>query len=446
MSVRRRMLVILLSAFFIVWMLATGYTILNARHRIAEGVDNQLVQVANYIWERATRALNKDENIVEAMRGLEGGLGRLPSLQYQIWKGESLLTRSADAPEHRMSARPGFFSGQLHDAYWRIFYHVDAAEGIDVIVAIEDDFSGDVAKAIAFSTTWPILLALPFVGIAIFFGVNKGLAPLRQLEAQITERSPTQMAPIDASSVPSEVRGIVTSLNALLERLEQAIESERRFTANASHELRTPLAAIDMQSRVALKAVEKEERNRALHQIGSSVNRASRLISQLLTLARLDPEHTEDLLKPTNLKEIVQHELASVAGEAHEKGIEVELESPESVMIMGDADSLSIMVRNLMDNAVRYSSSGGKVTATLNPDADGTHLVIKDTGEGIPEEQRQKVFDRFYRIVGSASTGAGLGLSIVKRIVDVHDAHISLEERSSQKGLAVKILFPKNIS
>lgn len=446
MSLRRRMLVILLSAFFLVWMLATGYTILNARHRIAEGVDNQLVQAANYLWLRAKRSHDEDEDIADAMRDMMRGLGRLQSLQFQIWEGETQLMRSPDAPEHRMSSRPGLSSGQLHDAHWRIFYRVDAVEGLDVIVALEDDFSGDVAKIIAFNTTWPILLALPFVGIAIFFGVNKGLAPLRQLEAQITQRSPTQMAPIDASSVPSEVKGIVTSLNALLERLEQAIESERRFTANASHELRTPLAAIDMQAQVALKAKNEEERDRALHQIGSSVNRATRLISQLLTLARLDPEYTEDLLKPTNLKEIVQHELASIAGEVHEKGIEIELEAPDRVMIMGDADSLSIMVRNLMDNAVRYSSAGGKVTAVLHSDTDGTRLIVKDTGVGIPEGQRQKVFDRFYRMVGSASTGAGLGLSIVKRIVDVHEAQISLGERNNKKGLAVAIFFPKNIT
>ncbi len=446
MSLRRRMLIILLSAFFLVWMLATGYTILNARHRIAEGVDNQLVQAANYLWLRAKRSNDEGEDIADALRDMKRGLSRLQSLQFQVWNGETQLMRSPGAPEHHMSTRPGFSSGQLHDAHWRIFYRVDAVEGLDVIVALEDNFSGDVAKLIAFNTTWPILLALPFVGIAIFFGVNKGLAPLRQLEAQITERSPTQMAPIDAASVPSEVRGIVTSLNALLERLERAIESERRFTANASHELRTPLAAIDMQAQVALKAKNEEEKGRALKQISSSVNRASRLISQLLTLARLDPEHTTDLLKPTDLKLIVQGEMAAIAGEAHDHGIEIELEAPDNVMIMGDADSLSIMVRNLLDNAVRYSTKGSKVTALLHTETDGTRLVIKDTGVGVPEDQREKVFDRFYRMVGSASSGAGLGLSIVKRIVDVHEAQISLGGREDRRGLAVTIFFQKNIS
>ncbi len=443
MSIRRRMLVILLSAFFIVWMLATGYTILNARHRIAEGVDNQLIQAANYLWLRVKRANDNDEEIATAMRDMSRAFGRLESLQFQIWQGDEMLISSPGAPRHRMSTRPGFSDGLYRDAHWRLYYRVDADEGIDVIVAIEDDFSGDVAKMIALSTTWPILLALPFVGIAIFFGVNRGLAPLRQLEAQITERSPTQMAPIDAASVPTEVRGIVTSLNALLARLHDAIEAERRFTANASHELRTPLAAIAVQSDVALKAKDPEERDRAINQIKESVDRATRMVAQLLTLARLDPDRAADILKPTDLSRLVEEEMVEISSAALAKKIDISLEAPDHVMIMGDADALSIMVRNLLDNAIRYTPEGGSVNVAIHSQADQVVLTVTDTGPGIPEDQYEKVFDRFYRIVGSTSSGAGLGLSIVKRIAALHEARLSLSRNPDGTGLRVTVAFTK---
>ena len=340
-----------------------------------------------------------------------------------------------------MSNGPGHRNGALNGSPWRFYYRVDAQRGLDVIVGIENDFAGSLSQTILRNRTYPMLLAMPVIGFLIILGVHQGLRPLRDLAAQITARSPSQLAPIDATQVPGEVKGIVTSLNGLLARLDEAIEGERRFTANASHELRTPLAAIEVQSQVALKAQDPEERAQALRQISQSVDRATRLVAQLLTLARVDPESAASLMKTVDLNRVVEDELAALAETAHKKQIDVSLETEGPAPVKGDPDGLSILIRNLLDNAIRYTPEGGTVVALIDKPDGGIRLVINDSGPGIPEEERGKVFDRFYRMVGSTSSGAGLGLSIVRRIAELHQAELDLS-KSPAGGLSVSVLFP----
>ena len=437
------MLVVLLSAFFVVWMLATVMTIVNTRLRIQEAVDNQLIQAANSLYDQATIAQEGNRDIEEALRDTRRFFGRNESFVYQIWDETTLLSSTENAPANRMTNGPGHRDGTLNGAPWRLYYRVDAQRGLDVIVGIENDFSGDVARFVLYRQTWPLLIALPLAGFLIVLGVHQGLRPLRDLASEITARSPSQLAPIDASQVPAEVKGIVTSLNRLLGRLSEAIEGERRFTANASHELRTPLAAIEVQSQVALKTEEPEKRDQALRQISESVDRATRLVAQLLTLARLDPESAAGLMKTVDLRRIVEDELAALADTALAKSLDIGLEGEGSAKVQGDPDALSILIRNLLDNAIRYTPQGGSVTATIDSDASGVRLVVSDTGPGVPQDEREKVFDRFYRMVGSTSSGAGLGLSIVRRIADLHRASLALSE-SPGGGLSVTTEFPRN--
>ncbi len=445
-SIHRHMLFILLTAFFLVWMVAVGFTTWNTRHRIEQVLDAQLVQGANFLWLRVKDARDRGEDaLAEVIKDTERTFSRIESFTFQVWDGRSLILKSANAPNERMSSRPGTGEGTMNGGSWRYYYRVDAFDGFDVIVGVEDDFSGDVVKAVAIRYTWPMLLAMPFVGLAIFYGVTRGLAPLRELATQITERSPYQMSPIDAAKVPQEVEGIVMSLNNLLARLEEAIEGERRFTANASHELRTPLAAIHVQCQVALRATDSEERDRALQQISQSVDRATRMVAQLLTLARLDPDTVESILKPINLRRLLEEEVAEVSPSALEKKIDIGLECPDDVTITADSESLFILARNLLDNAIRYTPEGGGVTTVVEQGDDEVRLSVTDTGPGIAPEERDKVLDRFYRIVGSASSGAGLGLSIVNRIVEMHGARLELSDNGPH-GLKVTVIFPREHS
>ncbi len=443
-SLRRRMLYILLSAFFIVWFVATGVTISNTAARIREGIDNQLVAASDTLYQQAKQAIGDDaamENLGDDVRIF----GRVDTSLYQVWYGDNLIKKSDNAPTHRMSNRPGFQAGDLNDIRWRFYYRVDAVRGLDVIIAFKDDFSGDVADQIGRATTYPMLLALPFIGIAIYLGVTRGLKPLRALESQITARTPTQMDPIDADQVPHEVRGIVRSLNGLLERLQIAIEGERRFTSNASHELRTPLAAIEVQTQVALRATDHEERKKALNQISHSVDRATRMVSQLLTMARIDPDGAESMLHQLDLRRVVEEEVAEISQTALDKQIDIGMDAPESALIDGDPDALSILTRNLLDNAIRYTPEGGQVTAAIRQAGGHVFLSVIDTGPGISDEEKVKVYDRFYRIVGSTSSGAGLGLSIVKRIAELHQADLRLSDNPDGQGLVISVAFKESV-
>ena len=445
MSIGRRMILILLGAFFIVWVLATSFTVYNVRSTIEDSLDEQLESGANIIWERTVEAIKLEKDLGTSLESVRSVYRRFDSLAYQIWDGDTLLNKSDNAPDTRMSfERPGFRDGRMNDANWRFYYRVDDIDGLDVIVGVADNFSGRAAAIVAISTTWPILLALPFIGLAIFFGVRRGLRPLRELESQIIARSPTQMSPIDDESVPLEVKGIVRSLNSLLHRLEDAIEGERRFTSNASHELRTPLAAIEVQSQVALRSEDEAERKKALDQISRSVDRATRLVSQLLTMARLDPETAASLHHELDLRRIVEEEVANASQSALDKKIDIGMDAPESGLIMGDPDALSILARNLLDNAIRYTPEGGEVTAAIRNAGGHVFLSVVDNGPGIPAEERSKIFDRFYRIAGSKSSGAGLGLSIVQRIAELHHAEIRLSENPAGQGLVASVAFPQS--
>lgn len=219
-------------------------------------------------------------------------------------------------------------------------------------------------------------------------------------------------------------------------RIQQSIENERRFTADAAHELRTPLAALATQAEVARRAQNAPEREHALDQLTVSARRAARLVDQLLTLARLEPESGPSL-SPVNLAQRVIESCADCGPAALDKGIDLVLEVNRDVPVMGNDDLLRVLLRNLLDNAVRYTPAGGKVGVGVTANA----VVITDTGPGIPAAERERVFDRFYRLAGQEEEGSGLGLSIVRRITELHGARLELADGPGNLGLMASITF-----
>lgn len=443
-SIRRGMLFILLSAFTVVWVLTSALVVYNVRNETSSGLDDGMRQLAYFTWTKAAQSKQVNfRDIDELPQYLADSFGRYQSFAFQVWDGQTLLSKSDNAPIERMSSRPGFKNGVLNGQPWRFYYRVDAFEGLDVIVATESRFSGDVAKAIAWSTTWPMAVALIVITLLSFWGVTLGLSPLRRLTAQIHERTPTSMDPIDERTVPKEVRALVHALNELLKRLDTAMESERRFNANASHELRTPLAAIEVQSKVALDARNEQEQTRALEKIRVNVGRGRRLIEQLLEFARLDQDRSVVNFEEIDLKTLVTDELAQIAPEAIEKSIDLELDAPAQMKVSGHKHALSILVRNLLDNAIRYTPEGGSILVSLSGSRSAACLQIEDSGSGIAEEELDKVFDRFYRVMGTPSTGSGLGLSIVSKIAELHQAELTLNNKKHDHGLIVQLNFPR---
>lgn len=284
-------------------------------------------------------------------------------------------------------------------------------------------------------------MVFPMLALLIWFGIGAGLRPLLQLKQEVKQRTANQLVPLATADVPEEVLPLVTALNDLFTRLEDAFESERRFTADAAHELRTPLAALKIQAQVAMRSSDIAERNTALENVLRGVDRATRLVQQLLTLARVDPETAVASFSQVNLQALTASVMADLEPLAHAKQIEMLLEEGLAAYVFGDDAQLSLLLRNLLDNAIRYTPAGGLVSVRVT-DLNGVHLEVRDTGPGIPEAEREQVLQRFYRIAGSGEEGSGLGLSIVRRIADLHGARMELSNNAAGEGLLVQVIWP----
>jgi signal transduction histidine kinase len=243
------------------------------------------------------------------------------------------------------------------------------------------------------------------------------------------------------------VAPLVGELNRLLARLAEAIDAQRAFVADAAHELRSPLTALRLQLQLLARAPDEAAREAARDKLGAAIERSMHLVEQLLTLARNEPEGARSQLQPSHLKPLALDEVARVGiADAHAlaaaRGTELSLDAPHSVVVQGDSDALRILVRNLIDNAVRYTPANGSVRVHVAAETGGgARIEVDDSGAGIPPAERERAFDRFFRRDGSAEGGSGLGLAIVKAIADRHGATVALGE-SPLGGLRVTVAFP----
>ena len=306
-----------------------------------------------------------------------------------------------------------------------------AAEGEVDADKVRDKLVRHVAKRMLV----PALFGLPLLGLWIWLATWRGLTPLDTVAREIASRQADKLEPVAPASAPGEIRPLVEAINGLFVRVEHALESERRFTADAAHELRTPLAALAAQAQVVQRARNAEERDHAVEQLIASTRRAGRLVDQLLTLARLDPDNTA-VSEAVSLDRLAEDVCATHGAEAVEKAIALELDAMPAT-VTGSTDMLRILLRNLIDNALRYTPAGGRVTVSVAPGI----LSVTDTGPGIPATERERVFDRFHRLAGQDTEGSGLGLSIVARIAERHGATVELGAGEGGKGLRVAVRF-----
>ena len=298
-----------------------------------------------------------------------------------------------------------------------------------------DEARRKLVKHVAKRMIAPSLLGLPLLGLWIWLATRRALQPLDDVAGEIAEREPDRLRAVAPETAPKEIRPLIESINDLFGRVERALESERRFTADAAHELRTPLAALAAQAQVVMRARDTGERDHAIEQLIASCRRASRLVDQLLTLARLDPEKV-----PANdavaLDRLAEEVCADHGPQAVAKNISLELDALPT-QVAGNADMLRILLRNLLDNAIRYTPPAGKVLVAVTPGL----LAVTDDGPGIPATERARVFDRFHRLAGQDTEGSGLGLSIVARIAAGHGAKVELGAGEAGRGLRVTVRF-----
>jgi two-component system sensor histidine kinase QseC len=271
--------------------------------------------------------------------------------------------------------------------------------------------------------------------VLIWLSIRRGLWPLGRLAQEIEDRKPDSLTPLEEAQVPNEVRPLVGALNHLLERVGNSLEGERRFTANAAHELRTPLAAIQAQAYLVRMAEGEAERQGAVAQLQRGIERAIRLVGQMLTMARLDPQQSLPEVLPMNLKEVAESVCADLAPLALQRRQTLELHAePGLPLLQGNADMVSMLISNLVDNAIRYTQAGGHIFVNLYREDDAICIRVEDDGPGIPPHLRERVFERFYRVVNAEQTGTGLGLAICQRIAALHGATIRLQAGANEKG------------
>ncbi len=299
---------------------------------------------------------------------------------------------------------------------------------------------GAFARGAALRVAIPLLLLVPLLGAAIVWVVGNGLRPLRKIANEVQRRDAHSLAPIATSRLPQEVAPLVAALNRLLERLHAAFQTQRAFVADAAHELRSPLTAVRLQLQLLDRAPDEAARLEARGNLGAAVERAIHLVEQLLTLARSEPREGASALSRIALEQAAADGIADAHTLALAREIDLSLEA-EPAVVLGDRDALRILVRNLVDNAARYSPAGGRVRVSVRNPASGAVLEVIDSGPGIPPADRERAFDRFYRRSNAPEGGSGLGLAIVKAIADRHGAEIRLDDAPAG-GLKVTAAFP----
>lgn len=435
---KSRLLVSVLGAVALVWVVTALYSYRDARREIDALLDAHLAQAAALLVAQASHEL--EDIKVERSPGLHR-YGQ--KVAFQVWeRGRRLRVRSADAPDEPLSGRTdGFSDVEIGGRPWRVFSTWADRRRILIQVGEERAARDRLATAIATNLLTPLILALPVLGILVWLAVRWGTRPLAALRAQVVQRAPDNLAPLDVVDPPAEVAPLVVGLNRLLERVRASIDSERRFTADAAHELRTPVAAIRAHAEVARAATGEGERRAALDSVLTGCDRASHAIDQLLTLARLDPAHAGSHREPCDLREAARRAAADVAPMAVARGVEVELTDGSPVTVAGNAGLLAIMVRNLVDNAVRYSRPGGSARVEVVRDGAMPRLVVSDQGPGIAPADRPALGQRFHRLASGGEAGAGLGLSIVRRIAELHGAAVHFEDGPGGRGLSVIVKF-----
>lgn len=370
-------------------------------------------------------------------------------IEFQVWSASNqLLIRSPGAPLTPFTnAQSGLSSETIDNQSWRVYTVTDQDNRYTIMIAEHDDYRQALENRLTQDSVFIMLLSYPFLGVLIWFIVGKALAILKKVTREVSQRAPSYLEPFDILSVPSEIVPLIQALNNLFGRLKEAFEREKRFTADAAHELKTPLAAVSTQAQVALRADNEPSRREAIHKILTGVNRSTHVIQQLLTLSRMVPDAALQDQISFKLAREVTDVAAMLAHEAVNKNIELEFLSPDSqAIVKGNPTSIGILIRNLIDNAIRYTPKNGWVNIEIKEAADKVILIVTDSGPGIPENLRARVFERFYRIVGNQSTGSGLGLGIVQQIAKLHNAEIILLTPESGKGLEVQVIFQKNPS
>jgi two-component system OmpR family sensor kinase len=432
MTIRRQLLIYLLGGTFAATLVATLATYMEVRNETNELFDYQLQQIAD--------ALPNDIPI-----GLNLPVGKVEheEIEVQVWSSDGRLVFTsgpmADMPRFNgFGLRSISFNGKG----WRVFSEGNANRYIQI--SQPHAVRNELAAGMALRTLTPFMILIPILALLIWLVVGRSLAPIHLLAHEVGQRSPDALDPLPDHAYPPELQPILRELNTLLDRLARAFATQRAFVADAAHELRTPLAALKLQLQLVEREHDPAETAAGFRKLHERLNRATHLVQQLLTLARHEHHATRPQHKPVDLQELAVSTVSDHAPQAENKGVDLGVmpySQGVAPRILGDGSSLHIMLGNLVDNAIRYTQVNGRVDVSVGVAEDGSPLLrVADNGPGIPEEDRGRVFDRFYRREGTGQSGSGLGLFIARTIADQHEAEIALG-KTGELGLTVTVRF-----
>ncbi|CAN7546113.1 ATP-binding protein [Acidovorax sp. LjRoot129] len=361
----------------------------------------------------------------------------------QVWTNEGLrIFESAVGAELPQIAVLGFTDVQARGGTYRVFSMQTRSQVIQV--AQNMAARRDMARALALRTLAPLAIMAPLLVLAVWWGVSRSLAPVERVRRQLAQRQADDLSPVNDAQLPDEVQPLVSELNLLFERVQRAFDAQQHFVADAAHELRSPLAALRLQLQGLQRAGDDTARAAAVERLSSGIDRATRLVEQLLTLARQEAgaaapgAHAE----PVDLQAVAQLALADVAPAAQARSMDLGLIDSDAASVPGNAEALRMLARNLLDNAVKYTPAGGRVDLQIrrvNHNGDAVHLTVEDSGPGIPEEHRARVMQRFVRETADGAPGSGLGLAIVQTIAQAHGASVVLDASPRLGGLRVTV-------
>lgn len=443
-SIRRRLVLMLSVSLLVVWaaMLISGYVETREEaHELAEARLEESAAMLMLLDLPRLNVLAQPDAVPRKEHDKDGDDDDANHVRFQVWRDDgTLLVRSTHAPQAAFLVRNGHALIAAEHKQWHSFAVHDANQGFQIRVFEASGLRDSLANKTALRMAQILLPALVVLALLIWFSVGRAMRPLLGMTGAIAQRGADNLEPISLESIPAEVQPLVDSLNHLLDRLAHSIDKERAFTADAAHELRTPLAAIKVQAEVALGARDDIQRSHAIHQVIAGVNRTTRLVQQLLLLARLDHPDSATM-QPVDLGALAVECAGRKADAALRKDIELDLSTEPGCILHGDATALSLMLDNLIDNAIKYGRQGGRIAIAVTCDGSQLLLSVRDDGAGVPAADWPRLSDRFYRAPGNEADGSGLGLSIVAKIAQAYRGDLRFSSGIDGAGLGVTIHF-----
>ena len=437
-SLQARLLTTVLTLVLVAWGVAAALAWHETDDEVSDLLDAHLAQTAALLRLQPLDEL--DEDRLNEAPELDK---HQPHVVFQLWHKDQLLARSASAPQKPLTQRRkrGFADSQVDGKAWRVFVTQGREQDVRIVVGELQSVRKEIVQASLTSILKPMAWALPLLALGIWWAVRGSVRPLGRLGNAVAARQPQSLESLSTAGVPPEVLPLVTALNELFERMARLLATEQQFTADAAHELRTPIAGIRMQAQVAQGATNTQERATALQATVQGCDRATRLVEQLLQLARLDAEATPDR-SSTPLADVARQVAADLQATAERRQQRIVLREPlaPDVHIPLPEPLARVLLRNLLDNALRYSPEGAEVQLQINELGDGhAQLSVEDSGPGLTPEEQARLGERFFRVLGTGQSGSGLGWSIIQRIARLHHLQVGTDRSPGLGGLRVTV-------